>query len=1060
MATRKTDELNEEKKSKAVDSKKSTVSEKKSKSEETEKDPIFELAAAAGGRRKSTKSRTSSKPKKEEETTEEFLEKHNKSVARRKEVYDEVVLILTGLACVLMYLSFFDKCGKIGELIYKLIFGMLGGVLPYIFPVALFSLVFYVRKNPDDPLMVRKTTAFSIAQVILASMIHIFSGVCSDTKFFASFKVGFDDKRGGGLLGACLAKPLSYLFGNTAAVIILVALLLVCLILVIGKGLFRAIKNYIDEKNKEAEEAYDPNFGDNAANAAPGSSQVFTLEQIQEENRRRRVTMVDADPPAGPVDLSFYGTNTQPAPAHTKPGFFSRIRKKQPEVVVPTYSAVFTTDESGKVTQSQVTQTSAGNNVPVSGQIPAPNTPFAPDTIGRNSKVSSSGHPFYQIELDTKFRETKDSNGSILKTGYDENINAVPPVSDREAARIAAVSQKLDHRNSNITISGLAQDADSTQQPAKNASDGYNPYDAVESGEAVAPSSEELRRGFRVIRNDDRDNRESQSDNSAAGRTTFAGSSTGAGNANKPAGNADSDTAKDNSSDIAATLTQTAAKPVREYRFPPIDLLHRPAAGRGGMTSDQLKATAAKLQSTLQSFGVNVTVTNISCGPSVTRYELSPEQGVKVSRITNLENDIKLNLAAEDIRIEAPIPGKSAVGIEVPNAEASGVMLRTLIESTDFKTNKGKITFAVGKDIGGNIVLSDIAKMPHLLIAGATGSGKSVCINTMIISLLYKYKPEDLRIIMIDPKVVELSVYNGIPHLLIPVVTDPRKASNALNWAVKEMTDRYERFAQLGVRNLEGYNEKIESSAEPILDSNGNALRKMFQIVIIVDELADLMMVAPGEVEDAICRLAQLARAAGLHLVIATQRPSVDVITGLIKANIPSRIAFAVSSGIDSRTILDQVGAEKLLGKGDMLFFPQGIPKPVRLQGPFVSDEEIQNIVDFLVKHSDTVYDETAVSNIQNGDVATVSEQMKAGDSAPDDGRDEYFAQAGRFIIEKDKASIGMLQRVYKIGFNRAARIMDQLSEAGVVGPEEGTKPRKILMSSEQFEEYLASLRG
>ena len=477
----------------------------------------------------------------------------------------------------------------------------------------------------------------------------------------------------------------------------------------------------------------------------------------------------------------------------------------------------------------------------------------------------------------------------------------------------------------------------------------------------------------------------------------------------------------------------------KEYVFPPMDLLVS-GSPSGGTSEDALRGTAIKLKQTLESFGVKVQITNVSCGPSVTRYELAPEQGVKVSKILSLSNDIKLNLAVADIRIEAPIPGKAAIGIEVPNKEKTMVMLRDLLESRNFREKKGGIVTAIGRDIAGQVIVADIAKMPHLLVAGATGSGKSVCINTLILSVIYKYKPEEVRLIMIDPKVVELNVYNGIPHLLIPVVTEAKKAAGALNWAVLEMEDRYRKFAELNVRDLKDYNEKIRHT-EPKSDD----YTELPQILIIIDELADLMMVAPGEVEDAICRLAQLARACGIHLVIATQRPSVNVITGLIKANIPSRIAFSVSSSVDSRTIIDMNGAEKLLGNGDMLFYPSGYQKPVRVQGAFVSNKEINDVVDFLKEQSDgESYNENIVTKI----TSTVS-------SAAGGERDELFVEAGKFIIEKDKASIGMIQRMFRVGFNRAARIMDQLADAGVVGPEEGTKPRKVLMSQEQFEQYV-----
>ena len=500
---------------------------------------------------------------------------------------------------------------------------------------------------------------------------------------------------------------------------------------------------------------------------------------------------------------------------------------------------------------------------------------------------------------------------------------------------------------------------------------------------------------------------------------------------------------------VEQEIKKSEEKRAKEYVFPPLSLLKH-GKKSGGDSDAHLRQTAMKLQQTLQNFNVNVTVTNVSCGPSVTRYELQPEQGVKVSKIVGLADDIKLNLAAADIRIEAPIPGKAAVGIEVPNKENTAVMLRDLLETDEFQKHESKIAFAAGRDIAGKVVVADIMKMPHVLIAGATGSGKSVCINTLIMSILYKADPKDVKLIMIDPKVVELSVYNGIPHLMIPVVTDPKKAAGALNWAVAEMMKRYDLFAQYNVRDLKGYNAKVETIEA--IEEEGKP-EKLPQIVIIVDELADLMMVAPGEVEESICRLAQLARAAGIHLVLATQRPSVNVITGLIKANMPSRIAFSVSSGVDSRTIIDMNGAEKLLGKGDMLFYPAGYQKPARVQGAFVSDKEVQAVVDFLVKNSESVqYNEEITNHVNSTSVAAGG--AASGNSGADD-RDAYFVDAGKFIIEKDKASIGMLQRVFKIGFNRAARIMDQLAEAGVVGEEEGTKPRKVLMSMEQFEQYI-----
>ena len=499
---------------------------------------------------------------------------------------------------------------------------------------------------------------------------------------------------------------------------------------------------------------------------------------------------------------------------------------------------------------------------------------------------------------------------------------------------------------------------------------------------------------------------------------------------------------------------QSRNKENRKYSFPPFSLMEKGRTANSAETDKELKETAFRLQETLRTFGVNVTITDISQGPSVTRYELQPEQGVKVSKIVNLANDIKLSLAAVDIRIEAPIPGKPAIGIEVPNRHRSVVALRDILETNAFRGAKSKLAFGAGKDLGGKTVVTDIAKMPHLLIAGATGSGKSVCINTIIISLLYKASPDEVQLIMIDPKVVELSVYNGIPHLMIPVVTDVRKASAALNWAVTEMDRRYKLFAAAGARDLNGYNSMIRAKGS----SAGENEKILPRLVVIVDELADLMMVAKNDVESAICRLAQLARAAGIHLIIATQRPSVDVITGLIKANMPSRIAFAVTSQVDSRTILDMAGAEKLIGKGDMLFYPQSYQKPARIQGAFISDEDVMNVVNYI-KANNAFYGDEA------GTIDTMIDNMAAnGGNSPDPeigggtNLDEHFAEAGRFIIEKNKASIGMLQRVFKIGFNRAARIMDQLAEAGVVSEDNGTKARQVLMDMASFEQLLEEM--
>ncbi len=515
------------------------------------------------------------------------------------------------------------------------------------------------------------------------------------------------------------------------------------------------------------------------------------------------------------------------------------------------------------------------------------------------------------------------------------------------------------------------------------------------------------------------------------------------------------DLADENRKPSPASGVVTKGRAVRaskggKIKLPTTDLLNE-VRTRGKIDpTAELKETAAELKDTLADFGLEVQILGSSRGPAVTRYEIQMPTGVSVRKITGLADDIMMSLGAKDIRIEAPIPGKKAVGIEIPNKESTMVHFRELVESRTFKNFDSKVAFAVGKDLAGDIVVADISKMPHLLIAGATGSGKSVCINTLIMSILYKSGPDDVKLIMIDPKMVELSVYNGIPHLLIPVVTDPKQASSALRWAVNEMTERYQKFKQLEVRDIKGYNAKITS--DPSLSADG---QKMPQIVIVVDELADLMMVAAKEVEESICRLAQLARAAGIYLILATQRPSADVITGLIKANMPSRIAFSVSSNVDSRVILDMAGAERLLGNGDMFFYPRGYNKPARVQGAFVGDDEVVRVVEYLKGQIDgNCYDPAAQEAVENGAVSG-SAAGSPGLVNPNGNFDDLFVAAGQAVIESQKASIGMLQRKFKVGFNRAARIMDQLSDEGVVGPEEGTKPRRILMTMDEFNQLL-----
>lgn len=486
-----------------------------------------------------------------------------------------------------------------------------------------------------------------------------------------------------------------------------------------------------------------------------------------------------------------------------------------------------------------------------------------------------------------------------------------------------------------------------------------------------------------------------------------------------------------------------------EYHYPNPMLLEKSVESNSADVAKELQLNGKMLVDTLENFSVHTKIVDISRGPAVTRYELQPAAGVKISKITNLSDDIALNLAASGVRIEAPIPGKAAVGVEIPNKIVSIVKMRELVSSKEFMGSKSKLSVILGKDIAGNVKVADLAKMPHLLIAGSTGSGKSVCINSFIISLLYKASPNEVKLLMVDPKVVELGIYNGIPHLLVPVVTDPRKAAGALNWAVTEMLKRYQMFAENNVRDITSYNSMVKVKLKNASDAEKENLKALPQIVIIIDELADLMMVAPNEVEDSICRLAQMARAAGMHLVIATQRPSVDVITGIIKANIPSRIALAVSSQIDSRTILDSGGAEKLLGRGDMLFSPVGSQKPVRIQGCFVSDKEIESVIEYIKESKENIYDSNIMDEIEKNAVLDKKEK----DTCSDSDDDPMLQDAVKCILDNNQASTSLLQRKLRLGYARAGRIMDQMEQKGIVGPANGSKPREILISAQRWSE-------
>lgn len=947
---------------------------------------------------------------KKETTTEKKSSKKEKDKLYQEgksRYHSEVILLITLVVSLLLLLSYFNMAGKIGMLLNNIVFGLVG-FLAYIFPICLFiSTAFYIV-NKGSKVAKRKLISagclFLAATGILQLISFSYDKSLNIVKFYTQ---SAEIKEGGGLLGGLLANTLCYLCGEWGAYVILIALMALFFMLITEKLIFASLgkkgsKTYqsMKEKKKIMDEK---------------------ILWVKSERAKRKATAYDE---AEDYDMEeeydeYEFADSEEAYA-SKP--YQAVRRNANIVTFPKE----TEKEEENKTQEDISfpfqkkeKISFPKEQEESQEEPQDSIDNIP--IQRAERVKAAGEsrelPIYQEELLHKFKE-KDN---------------------------APEQKKLFDRIEEITKEFLiAEDMEGETEQA---------FEQLEQ-EEIAPLVSIPEEEEAIIQEDFLEDTMPESVYQMDEPDTILPTEAYEEVAASQKDNISSEIREAVPIDIeAATLAKKAENkaenktmPPRPYLFPPIDLLSKPSGDQKGMSDTELRKKAKTLQTTLESFGVGAKVTNVSCGPAVTRFELQPEQGVKVSKITGLADDIKLNLAAAEIRIEAPIPGKAAVGIEVPNRVTTMVNLRDLMENEQFKKHASNLAFAVGKDIGGQTIVTDIAKMPHLLIAGATGSGKSVCINTLIMSILYKAKPEDVKLIMIDPKVVELSVYNGIPHLLIPVVTDPKKASGALHWAVTEMTERYNKFAELGVREIKGYNEKIAAVAE----ANDPRYEKMPQIVIIVDELADLMMVAAGEVEEAICRLAQLARAAGIHLIIATQRPSVNVITGLIKANVPSRIAFSVSSAIDSRTILDGGGAEKLLGKGDMLFFPSGYPKPIRVQGAFVSDKEVSAVVDFLTQQSEKPqYNEEV-----NHKIATAQVSLE-GSKGIENEKDDYFLEAGKFIIEKNKASIGMLQRVYKIGFNRAARIMDQLCEAGVVGPEEGTKPRKVLMSMEEFQQYI-----
>ncbi len=943
---------------------------------------------------------------------------------------DEAAIIITFAVSLFLFLSNLGLCGPIGAALKAVQLGLFG-VVGYLFPIVLSFVVAFILSNIDNPHATLRMSSALFMLVFLSALLQLFTaGGVQDMSLMDFYSEGAELGIGGGIVGGALAMVLHTIAGTVGAALILIVASFVCLIYTTGKPLARIIAKHSARAASHARDRAREDFSQVAE-----SARLHREERrlAREEELRARRAGVDMQA----IDLSAHQSLSEMsagATASAEANAADQTTARQTAVPEDPFTIPALDD-----TAAYEAALGAGADVkqPASTE---PKLNAEPTITGMGAILGPDENAANSVELPLNVRHTpvtRDDRATMPDSPdiWDDQ-NLMDSYMDDEAD-VVQVDDELHSEAEDEMDAELhpLEDGDDTVSAAAYAGDdevsvGRNGVATIGRGDMEQGTRRIVASNGQVIDADVEPIKkkiESQLDREKKENTPT-----------------DADNAK-----VQQEILEKK-KPKKPYVIPPLSLLQKPAR-QDFDTREEIRQNALTLQETLKSFGVNVTITNISIGPAVTRYELQPEIGVKVSKIVSLTNDIKMRLAAADIRIEAPIPGKSAVGIEVPNKHGATVYLGDVLGSSEFQGAKAKLAFGVGKDIAGKTIVTDIAKMPHLLIAGATGSGKSVCINTLIMSLLFKYKPEDVRMIMVDPKVVELSVYNGIPHLLIPVVTDPKKAASALNWAVAEMTDRYKKFAESGSRDLKGYNEKIMAVRNDPEIPEDQKPEKLPQIVIIIDELADLMMVSSQEVEDAICRIAQLARAAGMHLVIATQRPTVDVITGLIKANVPSRIAFAVSSGTDSRTIIDMNGAEKLLGKGDMLFFPQGIPKPVRVQGAFVSDQEVSDVVDFIKQEMGEVeYSERIQQQVQAGGGGE-------GSLGGAGNQDELFVEAGQLIIETEKASIGMLQRKFRIGFNRAARIMDQLADAGVVGPEEGTKPRKIIMTLAEFDELISN---
>ena len=1057
--------------------------------------------------RKSSKSRTSTK-KTAVKKAGTRRNSRNKQVEVEREGFlsenkYELLFIFTSVISIVLLLSNFNLVGPVGRGINSFLFGCIG-VITWIFPFYVFFASIFMLANVGNRRVRNKILASAGLLLALGGIFELASyGDLSDIPWKSLYTMSVDNKNGGGFLGGALAKIFNLGLAQVGAYLLLIAIIIMFVIYLTGRLITSAINDRVAETRETIAEYKNEAMLDARAKAEEKLARRKELREIrraererirqaraEEDERLRQEEMDRKRAISEEIIQERIKANIENKKKLEEAAKQEEAKKEEEEAATKEKPADMdkeTVDDSpigeAKVSEKKeaasenqkTTEEAANINKEVEvkevGETEKSQLSFLIHRANEDKKISEGKEDeFYLKEINDKFGDGEglwkpEGEEGKIDEGLD-NITEPSGIAESDdksepsgIGEPEVKSEDLIDEEDEEVIEDEAENEVDSHRLAKNyyETDESDYEEDIDEYEDLLDDEDEEeavpQRSILEIEKERLLEKKTITGNKALESSFGDGNGYSAGsmdisNIPEKKENSITDRRDDGIEPLIPDISvENPPEPPKPYVFPPISLLSKAGGDEEGISDEELHETARKLQDTLTAFGVNVKVTDVSCGPSVTRYELQPEQGVKVSKITALTDDIKLNLAAADIRIEAPIPGKAAVGIEVPNKKNLMVYFRDLIENKDFNEHQSKLAFAVGKDIGGQTMISDIAKMPHLLIAGATGSGKSVCINTLIMSILYKAKPSEVKLIMVDPKVVELSVYNGIPHLLLPVVTDPKKAAAALNWAVAEMNRRYKLFSDMKVREIKGFNKKVGKDSP----------EWMPQIVIIVDELADLMMVSSKEVEEAICRLAQLARAAGIHLVIATQRPSVNVITGLIKANVPSRIAFAVSSQVDSRTILDGAGAEKLLGKGDMLFFPSGYPKPVRVQGAFVSDNEVSDVVEFIKENNDPAHKAADITEQVNA--AAQVESIKEGNSSAeeDDGYDEYFEEAGKLIIDKDKASIGMLQRVYRIGFNRAARIMDQLAEVGVVSEEDGTKPRKVLMSKDDFEAFILS---